>query len=439
MLKRNKTSLILGIVLGFFTTSAWATTEIEWWHAMSGQLGETVNHIVKGFNASQNDYELKAVYKGNYTETMTAAIAAFRAKKQPHIVQVFEVGTASMMAAKGAIYPIHQLMADAGELFDSKRYLSAVIGYYTTTDGKLLSMPFNSSTPVLYWNKDAFKKAGLTRAPETWQEVGEFSKKLVDNGTVQCGFTTGWQSWVQLENFSAWHNIPFATKDNGFSGSDTEMKFNSPTHVKHIQQLANWQKDKIFVYGGRRSVGSAKFVEGECAMLTNSSAAYGGIKASAKFDFGTSRLPYWSGVAGAPQNSIIGGATLWVLRGGTAAEYKGVAKFMTYLSSIESQTYWHKNTGYVPITNDSYQRVKDSGYYQTDAGADRDVAILQMSSKAPTGNSKGLRLGNFVQARDIINEELEAIWAGKKTAQQGLDDAVKRSNVLLRKFERTSK
>ncbi|MBF0278089.1 MAG: sn-glycerol-3-phosphate ABC transporter substrate-binding protein UgpB [SAR324 cluster bacterium] len=432
-------SLAAGLFLSIFSNGATAATEIQWWHAMSGQLGETVNHLVKGFNDSQSDYVLKAVHKGNYTETMTAAIAAFRAKQQPHIVQVFEVGTASMMAAKGAIYPVHELMADAGEPFNESSYLSAVIGYYTTTDGKLLSMPFNSSTPVLYWNKDAFKKAGLDRAPTTWQEVGEYSKKLIASGAAECGFTTGWQSWVQLENFGTWHNTAFASKENGFAGLDTEMQFNSPLHVRHIKQMADWQKEKIFVYGGRRSTGNPMFVEGKCAMLTNSSASYGGIKQSAKFAFGTSKLPYYEGVAGAPQNSIIGGATLWVLKGGSKEEYKGVAKFMTYLSGIEAQTYWHKNTGYVPITNAAYKMVKDSGYYSTPDGADRDIAILQMSSKAPTGNSRGLRLGNFVQARDIINEELEAIWAGKKTAQQGLDDAVSRSNALLRKFERANK
>jgi len=431
-----KIAVLSVIAICSFSSPAFAATEIQWWHAMGGALGETVNDIAAGFNNSQSDYTVKAVYKGNYTETMTAGIAAFRSKNPPHIMQVFEVGTATMMAAKGAVYPVHQMMADQGQPFDQSRYISAVIGYYTSTDGNLLSMPFNSSTPVVFWNKQAFAKAGLDRAPETWEEMGEFSKKIIASGGAECGFTIGWQSWSMLENFGTWHNIPFATKDNGFAGLDTEFVFNSPLHVKHIGQLADWQADKIFTYGGRRGDGNPLFADGKCAMLINSSAYYSGLRKSAKFDFGTSQLPYWSGVEGAPQNSIIGGATLWVLTGHPEEDYKGVAKFMNYLSDVFVQTFWHQNTGYVPITNAAYELTERSGYYEKNEG--RDVAIVQMSAKAPTANSKGLRLGNFVQIRDIINEELEAIWSGKKTAQQGLDDAVARGNKLLRKFEKAN-
>ncbi|MCH7795894.1 MAG: sn-glycerol-3-phosphate ABC transporter substrate-binding protein UgpB [Proteobacteria bacterium] len=436
ILSKKFAAVAVALAIGGFAGPAAAKIEIQWWHAMSGALGETVNDIAAGFNQSQTDYEIKAVYKGNYTETMTAGIAAFRSGKPPHIMQVFEVGTATMMAAKGAIYPIYQLMADQGIAFDESRYLSAVIGYYTTTDGKLLSMPFNSSTPVVFWNKQAFEKAGLDRAPKTWEEMGEFSKKIIASGGAECGFTIGWQSWSMLENFSAWHDVPFATKENGFAGLDTEFAFNSPLHVKHIGQLAAWQADKVFTYGGRRGDSNPLFADGKCAMLINSSAYYSGLRKGSKFDFGTSQLPYWSDVKGAPQNSIIGGATLWVLQGNPKGDYAGVAAFMNYLSDVFVQTFWHQNTGYVPITNAAYELTKRSGYYEKNEG--RDVAIVQMSGKAPTPNSKGLRLGSFVQTRDIINEELEAIWSGKKTAQQGLDDAVARGNKLLRKFEKAN-
>ena len=434
MHKPALTFAVAAAIIGGMVTTANAQTEIQWWHAMGGALGETVNDIAAGFNRSQTDYVVKAVYKGNYTETMTAGIAAFRSGKPPHIMQVFEVGTATMMAAKGAIYPVYQLMKDHGIAFDQSRYIPAVVGYYTTTDGNLLSMPFNSSTPVVFWNKEAFAKAGLDRAPKTWEEMGEFSKKIIASGGAECGFTIGWQSWSMLENFSTWHNVPFATKENGFAGLDTEFVFNSPLHVKTIEQLQSWQKDKIFTYGGRRGEGNPLFGDGKCAMLINSSAYYSGLKKSTKFDFGTSELPYWPEVKGAPQNSIIGGATLWVLKGHPNEEYAGVGAFMNYLSDVFVQTFWHQNTGYVPITNAAYELTKRSGYYEKNEG--RDVAIIQMSAKAPTANSKGLRLGNFVQIRDIINEELEGIWAGNKTAQEGLDEAVARGNKLLRKFEK---
>jgi len=427
-------AVVAGVLASTLSASAWAATEVTWWHAMGGELGEKVNEIAEGFNASQSDYTVVPVYKGNYTETMTAAIAAFRAGQQPHIVQVFEVGTASMMAAKGAIYPVYELMADAEEPFDAGAYLASVTGYYTNTDGQMLSMPFNSSTPVLYYNKAAFEAAGLDpeMPPKTWADVEAYAKKLQDAGTV-CGFTTGWQSWVQIENFSAWHNVPLGTKENGFAGVDTEFTFNSPLHVRHIANMAKWQKSKIFDYGGRRSDSAPKFYSGECAMYMNSSAARAGILTNVDFPVGVGMLPYYDDVEGAPQNSIIGGATLWVLRGGEPEEYKGVARFFSYLSSPEVQADWHQFTGYLPITTAAYELTKEQGFYDENPGA--EVAIKQMTMNPPTANSKGLRFGNFVQIRDVINEELEAIWAGDKTAQEGLDEAVARGNALLRKFE----
>jgi len=437
-MRRLMTAAATAAALATAGFSAQAAEEIQWWHAMGGKLGEKVNAIAAGFNATQSDYVVKPVYKGNYTDTMTAAIAAFRAKEQPHIVQVFEVGTATMMAAKGAIYPVYELMADAGEAFDPKAYLASVTGYYTDTDGNMLSMPFNSSTPILYYNKEAFRLAGLDpeNPPKTWPELADAAKKTQAAG-YPCGFTTGWQSWVQLENFSAWHNQPFATKSNGFAGLDTEFAFNSELHVRHIGNMAEWQKTKLFDYGGRRSSSANKFYTGECAMYMNSSASRAGVLANVKtFQVGMGMLPYYDDVAGAPQNSIIGGATLWVLQGGKPAEYKGVAKFFSYLSSAEVQADWHQFTGYLPITHAAYELSKAQGYYEANPGA--DVAILQMTRAAPTQNSKGLRLGSFVQGRDVINEELEAVWSGEKSAKEALDDAKRRGDELLRKFEKAN-
>lgn len=426
---------ILGVFALGFGSLASAATQIQWWHAMGGANGERVNKIAEDFNASQPDYEVMPAYKGNYTETMTAAVAAFRAKKQPHIVQVFEVGTATMMAAKGAVYPIEQLMNDVGEPLDTSDYLPAVISYYQTPDNKLLSMPFNSSTPVLWYNKDAFKKAGIDSAPTTWDEMESASQKLLDSG-MKCGFTFGWQSWVMIENFNAWHNLPSGTKENGFAGFDTELNFNNDAVVKLMARLGEWQKSKIFDYGGRRGDSLPKFTNGECGMWMNSSAYYASIKDQSKFEFGQAMLPLDSSVADKPQNSIIGGATLWTLKGHDQDDYKGVAKFMTYLSSPEVQAWWHQETGYVPITTAAYKLSQEQGYYAENPGT--DTAILQLSLNAPTPNSRGVRFGNFVQIRDIINEEMEAIWNGSKRAEDAMNAAVERGNKLVRKFEKAN-
>lgn len=437
-LRYGLAALIVGALSSAaLSSAAQAGKEIQWWHAMGGVNGERVEGMAQRFNDSQSDYTVVPVYKGNYTETMTAAIAAFRAKQQPHIVQVFEVGTATMMSAKGAIYPVQQLMADVGEPFDQGIYLPAVVSYYQTAGGDLLSLPFNSSTPVLWYNKDAFRKAGLDadNPPSTWNDVEAASQKLLDAG-YPCGFSFGWQSWVMIENYSAWHNLPIGTKENGFTGLDTEFTFNSPEVKKHLARIGEWQKSKIFDYGGRRGESLPKFTNGECGMWMNSSAYYGSIKKEAKFDFGQTMLPLDDSVADKPQNSIIGGATLWVLQGREADEYKGVAKFFNFLSSAEEQAMWHQATGYVPITTEAWKLSEKQGFYEENPGT--DTAIKQLSLNTPTPNSKGLRFGSFVQIRDILNEEMEAIWNGSKSADEAVEDAARRGNELLREFEKTN-
>ena len=436
----NKTRAIVSaltlILASSFSASAWAVTEIQWWHAMGGANGERVNKIASDFNKTQSDYKVVPVFKGNYTETMTAAVAAFRAHKQPHIVQVFEVGTATMMAAKGAVYPIEQLMKDAKEPFDKSIYLPAVISYYQTPAGDLLSMPFNSSTPVLWYNKDAFKKAGISSPPKTWADMKSASEKLVAAG-YKCGFSFGWQSWVMIENYSAWHNLPIGTRENGFAGLDTKFTFNNDKVKARLAAIADWSKKKLFIYGGRRGDSLPMFTNGDCGMWMNSSAYYGSIKKQAKFAFGQTMLPLDTKVASKPQNSIIGGATLWVLRGHKKSDYKGVAKFMSYLSSPKVQAWWHQQTGYVPITTPAYVLSKKQGFYDKNPGT--DTAIKELSLNKPTPNSRGLRFGSFVQIRDIINEEMEAIWNGSKSASKALDDAARRGDKLLRKFEKANK
>ena len=432
-------SAVVAAALLATVQGASAQTEIQWWHAMGGKLGEAVNAMTDQFNKSQTEYKVVSVFKGTYTETLTAAIAAFRAKQGPDIVQVFEVGTASMMAAKGAVYPVYKLMDDEKEPFDPKAFLGPVYGYYSTTDGKLLSMPFNSSTPVFYWNKEMFKKAGLDPEvpPKTWAEVGADAKKIVDSG-AKCGFTSGWQTWVLLENYGAWHNLPFATEQNGFGGLDTQLKFNDEPRVKLISMLADWSKDKRFVYGGREDKPTPLMTGAECAMEITSSGSASTMFASLKPEnVGIAMMPYSPEVKAQPQNSIIGGATLWVLQGRPKADYKGVAKFLNFIASPEVAAKWHQDTGYVPITIAAAKLTEDSGFYKKNPG--RDVAVKQLMLNAPTENSKGLRLGNFVQIRDAEDEELEGVWSGKKDAKTALDDAVKRGNELLRKFEAANK
>ena len=424
-------------VAAFTALPAHAQTEIQWWHSMGGALGEWVNDLAKEFNASQSAYKVTPTFKGSYDESMTAAIAAFRAGNAPHILQVFEVGTATMMASKGAIKPVGEVMKQAGVPFDPKAYVPAVAGYYTAPNGQMLSFPFNSSTPVFHYNKDAFKAAGLDpeKPPTTWPEVASAAAKLKASGH-KCPFTTSWISWTQLESFSTWHNTLYATQNNGFGGTNARLAFNSPLHLRHFENLANMSKQGLFVYKGRDNVADVSFPSGECAMMTGSSGLYARVAKEAKFAYGIAPLPYYPDVAGAPQNTIIGGASLWVMAGKKPAEYKGVAQFFQFLSGAEVQSASHKRTGYLPITMAAYDLTVKSGFYKQFPGT--DVAVTQMIRKT-TDKSRGVRLGNFLQVRTIIDEETEQIWAGKKTAKEALDTAVQRGNEQMERFQKANK
>jgi sn-glycerol 3-phosphate transport system substrate-binding protein len=420
-----------------FATPALAATEIMWWHAMSGELGRQLEKLAADFNASQSEYRIVPSYKGNYTETVTAAIFAFRSRSQPAIVQVSEIATATMMAAKGATYPVFELMRDESEAFSPAAYLPAVSGYYADDDGNMLSFPFNASTPILYYNKDMFRAAGLDPeiAPKTWPEVGAAAKRL-RAVRAACGFTTSWPSWINVESFSAFHNLPISTRANGFGGLDAVLAFNDPLTVRHIAQLAEWQTTKLFDYSGRATSAEPRFQNGECGIFIGSSATRADIKANSKFEVGYGMLPYWPDVEGAPQNTSIGGATLWVLRDRPRAEYKGVAKFFAYLSKPQIQAAWHQSTGYLPVTQAAFDLTRAQGFYDRNPGT--AISIEQITLKPPTENSRGVRLGSFVLIRDVIDDELEQAFSGKKSAQAALDSAVERGNRLLRQFERAN-
>jgi sn-glycerol 3-phosphate transport system substrate-binding protein len=434
---KHKALALAAVALATLCGAASAQTEIQWWHSMDGALNDWVNDLAKDFNASQTQYKVVPTYKGEYDVSMAAGIAAFRANNAPDILQVFEVGTATMMYSKGAVKPVAEVMKEGGVKFEPKSYISAVSGYYTAPNGQMMSMPFNSSTTVFYYNKDAFKAAGLDpeKAPTSWPEVVSAAAKLKGSGSA-CPFTTSWMTWAQVESFSTWHNTSYASKGNGFGGLDARLEFNSPLHVRHFENLANMSKQGLFVYKGRAGKAGASFISGECAMFVGSSGSYAGIKRDAKFQFAESTLPYYPDVPGSPQNTIIGGASLWVMSGKPADHYKGVAKFFEYLSSPQVQAASHQRTGYLPITMAAFDLTEKSGFYKKNPGT--DVAVNQMIRKT-TEKSRGVRLGNFVQIRAIVDEETEQIWTGKKTAKEALDAAVSRGNEVLAKFQAANK
>ncbi len=416
-------------------------TEIQFWYGLGGALGERVAEQVTRFNESQSRFRVNANFRGSYVEVMTGAIAAWRAGTPPHIAQVFEVGTATMMAAGPAIRPTHELMAEAGIDLDPKRYLAGVRGYYSDTQGRLVSMPHNSSSAVLWINLEAFEKAGLstTDLPKTWAEIRAAAQKIKATNAAEIPISTAWPTWVMFEQMSSIHDTGLASKANGFEGLDAEMNLGAPIFAKHTNMLLEMQREGTFVYGGRDGDGFASFPAGKAAMSFNSSAGRAQVQRDAKFRWASVVLPYHADVLQSPRNGVIGGASLWTLtaRNRTAEEYRGVAEFYRFISEVEQDKWWHHVTGYVPLTLAAYEASRAEGFYTQNPGA--DAAIIQLSRAEPTPNSQGFRLGGFVEIRNIIQEELERGFQGQQNTETLLANANRRADVVLRNFERANR
>ena len=424
----------IALCLALASSGAGAQQEIHFWHAMGGARGVALQAIMQRFNASQADVRVVAEHKGSYEDTLIAALAAQASGGGPRLVQVYEVGTAHMMAVRSAYRPAWQVMAEAGTPLDAKAFLPAVASYFSDNGGKLLALPFNLSTPILFYNKDAFRKAKLDpdQAPKTWYEMPKAMGELAEAG-YQCVYTTTWPAWVQIENMSNWHKQEFATRDNGLLGPDASLVFNTHLMVRHVSMLSSWARAGYFTYSGRAYEGERRFARGECAMVTASSSSAADLFAVAKFELGYAQLPYYDDIRGAPHHTLIGGAGLWTMAGKKPAEYRAMARFLGWLARPEVQAEWHQRTGYVPLMRASYELTAQTGFYKSHPG--HEIAIRQLLLNQPTQESRGIRLGEFPAIRAILEEELEAVWDGKVPPKLALDRAAERGNQLLRRFE----
>ncbi len=430
---KTKLLLSVGAVLGALTAPAHAETEITWWHGMGGALGETVNKIAADFNESQNEYKITPVFKGTYEETLTAAIAAFRAGEQPNIVQVFDAGAATVIGAKGAVVPVEDLLNANGVEFNIEDYIAGVRYFYADSDGKMIGMPFNSSTPILYYNVEAMEKAGVT-PPKTWEEF----ETVTAPALKEAGYTPLTQShmpWIFTENFFSRHNLPFATENNGYDSVNVSINADAPELKAHFESFKNWiDNDLAAFYGAAWDDNAKPFEAGEVAMWLGSSGSFGGLVQKADFDFSATYLPYWEKVTTEPTQTFIGGAALFAMSGHSDEENKAAAEFFRYLTSPEVQYMWHRETGYVPITEAAYELAKKDGHYEKFPAAEIGIQQLQL----PAGdNTKGYRMGFYVQIRDVMNREYTRYLNGETSLDGAFATIKQEADALLERFAQT--
>jgi sn-glycerol 3-phosphate transport system substrate-binding protein len=411
-------------------SSALAATEVELWHAMGGALGERVDELVKKFNDSQKDYVVKAIHKGSYDEVLNGMIAAYRAKRHPEIVQSNERSVLTMVHS-GAIVPTDDLMREQGYNIDWSQFIKPIVNYFAV-GGKLQAMPFNSSTPILFYNRDHFKAAGFDKPGATWQELEPQLNAIKAKGVSNCAMVLpGDYEWSFLENHSAINDIPYATKRNGLDGLDTSFVFNKGKLVDQVERMKRLIGSNVMQIAGQGVIPVQLFTSGACSTILASTAAHAAVVAAAKFNWSATELPYEQGAT--PRNSVIGGAALWTLKGHSPEKYKAVAAFYNFIAQTDTQVWWHQATGYVPVTVTAYDSAKAQGYYKNNPT--REIAVVQLMRGTPTENSSGFRIGNSNQINVAIMEEVSAAFLGRKPVQQALDDAVARGNQALRRFE----
>ncbi|WP_269584204.1 extracellular solute-binding protein [Roseibium sp. Sym1] len=431
--RKTVASLVAAAALLGTSSASYAATDISWWHAMGGRLGEVVVDIANGYNESQDACQITPVFKGTYEETLTAGIAAFRAGEQPNILQVFDAGAATIIGAKGAVIPAQDILEGAGVAFNIEDYIDGVRYFYADSDGKMIGMPFNSSTPILYTNEEALEKAGV-EAPKTWEEFQEIAPKLKDAGYVPLAQSH--LPWIFTENFKSRHNLQFATNNNGYDGAkDTKLVFGEPIK-NHFTAVKGWLDDGLFgYYGTGWGDNQTPFNEGKVAMWLGSSGSFGGISKTVEFPFSATYLPYWDAVDGAGTGTFIGGAALFAMSGKPDEENKCSASFFQYLTSPEVQYMWHKETGYVPITNAAYELAKKDGHYDRNPAA--EIGIKQLT--LPGGEwTKGYRMGFYVQIRDVMNREYGKLLTGETSVEDAFNTIEEEGNKLLERFAKTA-
>jgi len=425
MLKKSIIILTLVTLFAFSAAMVSAKTiELEFWHAMSGGRTAAVEKIVDGFNAEHDDIHVTAQFTGSYAETLTQGISAVRSGNPPHIIQVYEVGTQTMLDSE-AIVPVYEI---AKGKIDFGSVIQPILNYYSV-DGKLYSMPFNSSTAMLYYNKDAFEAAGIKDIPETWADIEDMGLQIIESNAANHGLSFGWPAWI-LEQMHAYHNKPYANNENGRSGRSSEVYLDRDFAKMVLKTWTDLVKKDVIAYGGREYSANQDFLAGEVAMLIQSTSSLSSIIESADFEVGTTFLPRFEGQG--IGNSVIGGASLWVMKGHSDEEYAAVVEFFKYLSSTDVTIQWHKDTGYFPATNAAVKTLMDNRWFSENPNY--LTAFLQVLSGVQSPAANGVLLGNFVQIRDIVDTAVEEAFTGVSSAEEALNKADKQADKVLQDY-----
>ena len=408
-----------------------APTEISVWHAMDPAHRATFDELVQRFNSQQNDVHVTATAYASVAQLAGAGETAVLAKKQPNLIELSDTAVPEFVARHNAITPMSDLLKTY-PVKDLNFFLPQTTNYLRDARGNLLALPWMAEAPIYIYNRDLYKKAGLNPdvAPKTWREMQTHLVALANVAESDCPYATSRESWIHLENTSALHNVPFASKNNGLesNGVGAELQINQLLHVRHLALMMSWVRSRLFTFQSHEYEADAKFITGECAVLTTGTGSLGAIQKQAKFSYGVAPLPYYDEEAKNGSNPFVGGPAFWALSGHPVAEQKALATFIAYLATPVTAAEWHQKTGFLPLSDAAF-RASSVSYYPSLPGSQ---AVIRALSQTPAQYTRGFRLHNYTMVSDIMDQELDNIFSGRKPPKQGLDDAAARGNAVMR-------
>ncbi len=428
----SATLTVAAVALTFVVVprAAAAATEVRVWHSMTGVAATTFTTMVEGFNAEQKNYHVDLAFKGDDKATTAAGIAAASLPNGPDLLQVSEVEAGDLLSVKNAVKPIHEILPLAKSK-DFDFFIPGAVTFMKDDRNRLRAFPLEASVPVLLYNRTAYAKAGIAEtAPATWRDLQGQLVALQDAGKgFKCSYTSSTPAWIHIENLAALHGEPIATKNNGQDGPGATLTFNDLLHVRHIALMESWVKSQLFAPSGHGEEGDARFASGECGVLTTASGSLGDIRKAARFDIGVAPLPFYEEGARQPVNTLVGGSALWAIEGRPKDVYNGIAAFLAYLATPVIATEWHQKTGSLPWTSAAYTVSVVTGYYDKLPGL---AAVMKSATTTQAATSRGIRLPNYDKVRDIMDEQLDAVWSGEKPPKLGLDDAVRLGDIAMK-------
>lgn len=426
---RAASALALTSALGAPVVAS-AATEVRVWHSLTGVAAQTFRSMVDGFNAEQKNYRVDLAFKGDDKATAAAGIAAASLPDGPDLLEASEVESGNLLSVKNAVKPMFEILPLAKSK-DFDFFIPGAVTFMKDERNRLRAFPLEASIPVLLYNRTAFAKAGIAeKAPATWRDLQAQLITLQDAGKgYKCSYTSSDQAWIHIENLGAMHGEAIATKNNGLDGPGAALTFNDLLHVRHIALMTSWVKSQLYVPAGHGEEGDMRFASGECAVLTTASGSLGDIVKAAKFDIGVAPLPFYEEGARQPVSTFIGGSALWAIEGRTKDVYNGIAAFLAYLATPVVATEWHQKTGSLPWTTAAYTVSDRTGFYDKYPGLG---AVMKGATTAQAASSRGIRLPNYDKVRDVMDEQLDAVWSGEKPPKLGLDDAVRLGDIAMK-------